>query len=590
MSVARRPRGLVAAVVAVAMCATGLIALPAGAEQAPPRSSAPIDRAVLEAQGRTSALVHVRADAALEHAIAEARSIGLDVGTVYERIHVFVAYGSPSSFRGLTRSPDIEAVEANSRIRFFTNSSHRATRGQDVLDGAVKTPAGAKIDGSGVGVAVVDSGFDGTHPDLAPNNGGNVKIVCTAHQGSNALRDTGGFRECLGPKTVVELEDTDTASAGGHGTHVAGIVAGTGTASGGTFHGAAPGATLYGVSMGTAVAVENAVDGLMWVLENHDKVSPPIKVVNNSWGSGHQPYEPNDGFWHRVIWKVQEALIAEGLTVVFAAGNAGGTGATASTGGECVNPTPGLVCVANYSDANNGTRNGTIASGSSRGQTSQPTTWPDVSAPGTSIVSTCRPHLPVCATGLQTSNTNYASISGTSMAAPHVSGIVAQLYQANPGLTPPQVEDILEDTAHKFAFGQAYGAFPDPFNPDNTSSHEKGHGLVDALAAVQKALTTSPGTPTTGRYDAFGSIRGSNPTARTDGGLTQNQFEADCAVPTEPVQGADGRVFEVPPAFATGSATAQASGIGPEVPSAQPTGIHDFDMYFYSADCELLGS
>jgi serine protease AprX len=74
-------------------------------------------------------------------------------------------------------------------------------------------------------------------------------------------------------------------------------------------------------------------------------------------------------------------------------------------------------------------------------------------------------------------------MSGTSMAAPHITGIVAQLYQVSPSLTPAQVENVLEDTAWKsFGTGQ-YEA--DPFNADNTTSFDRGHGLVDALAAVR---------------------------------------------------------------------------------------------------------
>ena len=77
------------------------------------------------------------------------------------------------------------------------------------------------------------------------------------------------------------------------------------------------------------------------------------------------------------------------------------------------------------------------------------------------------------------------------MAAPHISGIVAQLYQVNPGLTPARVEDILEDSAYKFAFDvpDAFDASytADPFNPDDTSSFDKGHGIVDVVAAVRAA-------------------------------------------------------------------------------------------------------
>ncbi|HYP24411.1 MAG TPA: S8 family serine peptidase [Actinomycetota bacterium] len=479
-------------VLAVIALVSGLVA--AGPVRAAATAGpAPVDRLVSEATGRASALVHVEPAASLRDGLAAARAAGLETGTVYDAIKVFVAYGSAAEFGELAQAEAIQYVEANRRVKLATNSSHRATRGQDVLDGAV-TVGGTKIDGRGVGVAVIDSGVDGTHPDLASRMGGNVKIVCTSPlPATNAF--LGGFQECRTPKDVVELDDTDHPSAGGHGTHVAGIVAGTGS----TYHGAAPGATLYGVSVGTTILVENGLDGLAWVLDNHDQVSPAIKVVNNSWGSGYRKYAANGDVLYSATWKLQEELIRAGVTVVFAAGNAGGNGTNPTTVAECVNPTPGLVCVANYDDKGNGTRAGTIDSTSSRGNTTDVESWPDVSAPGTVITSTCRVTLPVCNMhfGMVVNPPNmYASLSGTSMSAPHVAGIVAQLYQADPTLTPAEIEIVLEDTAHKFQWGSAYGLRTDPTNPDNGTSFEKGHGLVDALAAVQAVLGGSGGTST----------------------------------------------------------------------------------------------
>ena len=93
--------------------------------------------------------------------------------------------------------------------------------------------------------------------------------------------------------------------------------------------------------------------------------------------------------------------------------------------------------------------------------------------------------MPVCVSGTNGSN-EYATLSGTSMAAPHIAGIVAQMLQANPNLTPAQVEDILEDTARPITTGAAYHA--DPANPTTGTSFDKGHGLVDAEAAVAEAL------------------------------------------------------------------------------------------------------
>jgi serine protease AprX len=443
-----------------------------------------IDPAVLSNPEYQSVIVHLERGVSMHDGVVAARLAGAKVGTQYSAIGVFVAYGDMQTISRLAESRFVEGIESNARLSYLTNTSHAATRAEQVLNGRVKVD-GRRVNGRGVGVAVVDSGVDGTHPDLASRMGGNIKIVCSTPQ-FVVTSLTGGFTECLGPKVIVESEDTDSLSAGGHGTHVAGIIAGTGKASKGRFHGAAPGATIYGISTGETLTVENALDGLAWVLENHDKVKPAIKVVNNSWGSQYNEYDPKDGPFHKATWKLQEALIAEGVTVVFAAGNAGGDGSEPTTTAECINPTPGLICVANYDDKNKGTRKGSIAPTSSRGKKKQPKNWPDLSAPGTTIVSTCRLTLPVCnahrSPELDPPNL-YATLSGTSMAAPHVSGIVALLYQVKPGLTPARVEDVLEDTAHKFDFGARY-AF-DPLNRDDKSSFDKGHGLVDALAAIR---------------------------------------------------------------------------------------------------------
>ncbi|MGH2753259.1 MAG: S8 family serine peptidase, partial [Actinomycetota bacterium] len=239
-----------------------------------------MDRSVVRATGDISVLMHAR-PGRWGDAVARAKGAGLAIGSRYESIDVFVAYGPADVFHALARDDAFEYLEANRRLRYFTETSHQATRGQNVLNGAVTLPDGSTIDGTGVGVAVVDSGIDGTHPDLTDHMGQNVKTVCTTPQ--FVATGATGFTTCLGPKTYVPVRDSDTISAGGHGTHVAGIVAGDGTASNGRFHGAAPESTLYGISAGTTISVENGLDGLEWVLENHDLVSPAIKVVNNSW-------------------------------------------------------------------------------------------------------------------------------------------------------------------------------------------------------------------------------------------------------------------------------------------------------------------
>jgi serine protease AprX len=420
--------------------------------------TATIDDAVLDLTGDGTVLVIAERGTDLD-AIATEVAARVELVSIYPRIDVLLAAGDADGLRDLATIPGVLRLEHDAPIDLLTETSHTATRGAELLDGSV-TVGGEIVDGSGIGVAVVDTGVDGLHPDLVDRMGENVKVV-------PSLGLLGG--------TAIPFPESDTASLGGHGTHVAGIVAGDGTASDGRYHGAATGATIHGVSGGTLVSLHSALEGLYWVLENHDTVTPAIRVVNNSWGSAAGDHDP-DGSTERAV----AALIEEGITVVFAAGNDGGDGSSQATSVQCVNPTPGLICVAAYDDGGTGTREGTTASFSSRGDASQPDTWPDLAAPGADIVAACRATLPICATGILGVDDplHYASLSGTSMAAPHIAGIAAQLLQVDPDLSPAEVGSILTATA------TSYGE----------PGYAAGAGLVDAVAAVQAAAGRGNGT------------------------------------------------------------------------------------------------
>ena len=199
-----------------------------------------------------------------------------------------------------------------------------------------------------------------------------------------------------------------------------------------------------------------------------------------------------------------------------------------------------------------------------------------------------RVSLPLCSSVGSQVNDEYFALSGTSMAAPHVAGIVAQMLQADPTLTPGEVEDQLEDTAHKFTWGSPYGRHVDSTNPDDESSFEKGHGLVDALAAVRGAdsgavgpagpdpilLSTSqliPGQAATSFFE---------PTVESNSSVTRAAFEETCD-PTIPA--VDGAVFEIPDGLATGKNLVTASG-------SNLFGLWDLNMWMYTADCTRNGS
>jgi serine protease AprX len=482
-------RVLVAAAAAVLLVPSGPPAAAAPSVLAPLSASLSATLGAAAAALPMTVLVH---GTDLASAKAAAGQAGLTEITSFRRIGVVAVAGTAAQVRAVRTLPGVTYVEANDPIRFFATSGTAATRSrlaQQTLVGA----NGAKLDGTGVSVAVIDSGIDPTHPAFKGADGKtrvvrSLKGVCLTEATTNCLVDV--------PTSI----DTDLLAVGGHGTHVNGIAAGTPYAlSGGTtVGGSAPGAKIVSLSVGAAILILGADAALNWVLENHAapcgagvpaSTCPPIKVINNSYGpSGGGEFDPNSA-----TVKIQRQLAAEGVVTVWANGNDGGDGSANLSNPPGTDPTPGILSVASYNDLGTGTRDGAVSEFSSRGAAANQTTWPDISAPGENILSACRLYLPICATGLQPVNGpgaldlgTYNVISGTSMAAPQITGIVAQLFQAAPGASPGQIENALKSTAYRFASGAPYQQ-AGPY----LSSYDKGTGLVDTVAAAT-ALGAGP--------------------------------------------------------------------------------------------------
>ncbi|HVE63899.1 MAG TPA: S8 family serine peptidase [Mycobacteriales bacterium] len=442
-----------------------------------------------------SVFVHARH---IEAAEGAARAAGLTVVGRYPQVRVVLATGTAGQVRTLQRL-DVDFLEGDRPVEWMLDTSHVATRGRE----ARALPGRLAVDGFGVSIAIIDTGIDGTHPFFRDAEGGskvvrNVRTVCPI--AGNLVYDGLCFVD------DVVRNDTDTLGAGGHGTHVAGIAAGYDVRTTGptqlNLHGSAPGASLVGVSVGVGPSMGSGTQGMQWVLDNHAKpcltrTCAPIKVVNNSWG----PVGGSTFCERCTVTLIQRELVAAGVVVVWAAGNDGGDGTGKDevgqpqrTSGYGNDPTPGVLMVGSYDDKKSGTRDGSVSSFSSRGTTGLPQTYPDLVSPGSSILSSCRANLPLCygsygADGPGPSDRfTFATMSGTSMAAPHLAGIVAQLFQARPSATPAQIEWALVTTAHKF--GGDYEPAP---RWGATTSFDRGHGLVDVVAAV-RALT-SPSLP-----------------------------------------------------------------------------------------------
>jgi serine protease AprX len=309
--------------------------------------------------------------------------------------------------------------------------------------------------GKGVTVAVIDSGIDGTHQDLpfGTKTVQNVKFL------------TGNLIFDSQPIYVENVPNSDTSS--GHGTHVSGIIAGKGTASGGTYTGVAPGAQLVGLGTGEAITILWALEAFDYVLENKAKYN--IQVISNSWGTTGA-YTPNDP-----INVASKTAHDAGMVVTFAAGNDGPASNT-------LNPysvAPWVIGVAA------GTKDGKLADFSSRGIEGDPLYHPTITAPGENIVST-RASTGSTINALTAKDDityippeyipYYTTASGTSMATPHISGVVALMLEAKPGLNPDVVKDILVQTADPMA---GYKEF------------ETGAGYVNAYEALSKAKRTT---------------------------------------------------------------------------------------------------
>ncbi|HIW61141.1 MAG TPA: S8 family serine peptidase [Candidatus Stackebrandtia excrementipullorum] len=285
--------------------------------------------------------------------------------------------------------------------------------------------------GDGVTIAVLDTGIDADHPDFAD------RIV----------------------DAVDFTDDDDVSDPVGHGTHVASIVAGDGSASDGRYTGVAPDAQLLiGKVCGIQSCEESAIlAGMEWAAENG------ATAVNLSLGGPDTPdIDP-------VEQAVNDLTAEYGTLFVVAAGNAHGELTVGSPGSADAALTVGAV-----------DRDDRLAEFSSRGpRVGDHVLKPDITAPGVDIVAAraanTEPGTPV--------DSDYVAASGTSMATPHVAGAVALLAQQNPGWAPERLKAALMAAAEPNA---------------DLMAHEQGAGRIDVARAVDQQVTADPASVSVG--------------------------------------------------------------------------------------------
>lgn len=434
----------------------------------------------------------VRNDLLAKYGFTKVKSFYPWANSVYVR-------GPVSAFLAIAKEPNLSYIEDNRKLHYLGDTQEWATRTrvaqESVSGGPYYDGAGNILDGTGVTVSVVDSGLNGTHPDFAGRILHNYLIKGSDLMGANT-----------GP---IDVGYTSSDTTGGHGTHCNGIAIGGGQASDpqypvpasapnfkGTYTGVAPKATILAYGVGEAIAVLAPDTAFMDILENYDSYSPRVRVISNSYGNGAgSAYVPGD-----TTSCLVKALVNKGVALTYAAGNDGGDGSTDQTNGACKDPTPGVICVASYDDAGEGNRNHPLSGFSSRSKKGNPENYVDIAAPGDLYTATCAQTFPgqaICTGSDGTAPAEdqwqpyYGTISGTSMATPHVAGALALLFQAKPTLSPAQAEKLLQDTSIKIGPGYE----PDPQNPGGSINFAYGSGLMDFPAALDKIGIRKAGLP-----------------------------------------------------------------------------------------------
>lgn len=391
----------------------------------------------------------------------------------FKLIHGVAGEATPSEIRGLAESDAVQGIYPDGSIDLSYPSNGSISN----ESGGLFIPATAinadrlwqkGVDGRGVTVAVIDSGIDKNHPDLA----GRV----------------------IGEKNFVE-DETTTDDLLGHGTMVAGIIAGSGASSEGKYRGIAPGANLLNVKVINSKGdgrVSDIIAGIEWALYNGaDVLSLSLGGINL--GETNPP-----------ITMAADNAAQSGAVVCVAAGNRNNTNqvsgqiknAAASSESDPVDVSqqgrsskdvllllvpivlalpPGLidspgdgveVITVGASDYE-----GHVADFSGSGPTRDDRTKPDVVAPGVDIVSTVPPGIEK----LDYVDVYYARESGTSLSTPVVAGMAALLLQERENLTPAGVKALMTRGAEKLrnTLGEEY------------EEYYQGAGLLDAVRSSE---------------------------------------------------------------------------------------------------------
>jgi serine protease AprX len=377
-------------------------------------------------------IIQLRRGAGLAQGRALVRSVGGQPGLDLHIIHALAARMSAGAARQLAASPLVHAVSLNALIKETTLVNFDPRELATTFDQSVRaTNLWSRTTGKGVGVAVLDTGIAGDLPDFrASQSDTTSRVVASA---------------------VIDPNASTAGDTYGHGTLVGGLIAGNGgyrdsaDATWGKYAGTAPDAKLVSIKMGDDTGQATTLDaiyGLQFAVDHKDDYN--IRVVNLSFRSTSAESYTTDP-----LDAAAEQAWFDGIVVVAAAGNRGSDPDAVS-----YSPAndPYVLTVGGVDEQGTKWPGDDIqASWSGRGTTQDGVTKPDVLAPGAHIVSTLAPNSAfsnLCQSCI-TPDGSYFQASGTSLAAPVVAGIAADLVAGHPNWTPNMVKGAIVNTAYK---------------------------------------------------------------------------------------------------------------------------------------------
>lgn len=384
--------------------------------------------------------------------IASLQQIGIIGGTEFRVLPMIYVTATRQQIIAVSRLANVRSIYGNRTLTFNSDPFFKTTQIQRVApDKDLQTNnSGMPVSGRNVTVAVLDTGVNSQHSDLAGKVVQNVRL-------QDVQSAPLGF---INPVPVENLANTDLAA--GHGTFVAGVIAANGASSGGKYNGVAPGASILGLSAGD-LNLTHVLAGFDYLLERGANYN--VRVVNCSF-SADTVFDYNDP-----VNIATKLLTEKGINVVFSAGNSG-------AGNGTLNPysvAPWVISVGATDDKGN------LASFSSRGNFGNSMFSPSLVAPGVNVVGLRSAATQTSVLGVVGNDSQrltpaelpfYTTASGTSFSAPQVAGAIALMLEANPNLSSADIKDILQRSATPLS---------------NYYSHEVGAGMLNTYAAVLEA-------------------------------------------------------------------------------------------------------